>query len=64
MFPQAGASGDNRSTPIIDPSTILLILQAAMLVMMAGILIGVIYLKVKTDPRPPKAGLMSDLYRR
>jgi hypothetical protein len=42
------------------------LLIAGMLCFQAATLIGLAYLAAKekrTDPRPPKAGLMSDLYR-
>jgi len=41
-------------------------LIAGMLCFQAATLIGLVYLAVKekrTDPRPPKAGMMSELYR-
>jgi len=47
---------------MIPIDTVLLLIAGAICFLTAAG-IGLVYLSIRTDPRPPKAGLMSDLYR-
>ena len=47
---------------MIEATTVLLMLLGFLSLFFA-VLVGVIHLAIRTDPRPPKAGLMSELYR-
>ena len=47
---------------MIPIDTVLLLIVGAICFQIAN-LIGLVYLAIRTDPKPTKAGLMSELYR-